>query len=138
MTSRRIGGRPGDLMEGLPVSVTIHPGCRATNTSLIKVLRRPVESAQYTSEDFKKHCTAMDIVQSMGSVGDSYDNSMMESAWSSLKRELVYETHFATKEEARKAVFEWIIWYNNERLHSSIEYMSPMEFEASWDNQEAA
>jgi putative transposase len=93
---------------------------------------------QYTSDDFNKHCTAMDIVQSMGTVGDSYDNCMMESAWSSLKRELVYETHFATKDEARRAIFEWLIWYNSERLHSSIDYMSPMEFEESWDNQEAA
>jgi putative transposase len=93
---------------------------------------------QYTSEDFKKRCTQLSIVQSMGSVGDSYDNAMMESAWSSLKRELVYETHFSTREEARRAVFEWITWYNGERLHSSIEYMSPMEFEESWDNQEAA
>jgi len=93
---------------------------------------------QYTSDDFNKHCTALGIVQSMGTVGDSYDNCMMESAWSSLKRELVYETHFATKDEARRAVFEWLIWYNNERLHSSIDYMSPMEFEESWDNQEAA
>ena len=93
---------------------------------------------QYTSEDFKQLCTQMHIVQSMGSVGDSYDNAMMESAWSSLKRELVYETHFSTRAEARRAVFEWITWYNRERLHSSIAYMSPMEFEESWANQEAA
>lgn len=93
---------------------------------------------QYTSDTFKKRCKQLGIVQSMGSVGDSYDNAMMESAWSSLKRELVYETHFATREEARRAVFEWIIWYNAERLHSSISYMSPMEFEEFWNNQEAA
>jgi putative transposase len=74
----------------------------------------------------------------MGTVGTSYDNCMMESAWSSLKRELVYETHFSTKDEARRLVFEWIIWYNNERLHSSIDYMSPVEFEESWTCQEAA
>jgi transposase InsO family protein len=94
--------------------------------------------SQYTSDDFAAHCRALHIVQSMGRVGDSYDNAMMESAWSSLKRELVYETHFTTKEEARRAVFEWLVWYNRERLHSSIAYMSPMEFEKSWDNQEAA
>jgi transposase InsO family protein len=93
---------------------------------------------QYTSEDFRARCAALGIMQSMGSVGDSYDNAMMESAWSSLKRELVYETHFATREEARQAIFEWLIWYNSERLHSSIGYVSPMEFEESWDNQEAA
>jgi putative transposase len=93
---------------------------------------------QYTSDDFKARCKTLGIVQSMGSVGDSYDNCMMESAWSSLKRELVYETHFTTREEARQAVFEWLIWYNHERFHSSIGYMSPVEFEESWDNQEAA
>lgn len=93
---------------------------------------------QFTADGFKKRCTQMGIVQSMGTVGDSYDNAMAESAWASLKRELVYETHFATREEARSAVFEWIIWYNGERLHSSISYMSPIEFEEFWINQEAA
>jgi putative transposase len=94
--------------------------------------------SQYTSDDFSARCKALHIVQSMGTVGDSYDNAMMESAWSSLKRELVYETHFTTREEARQAVFEWLVWYNKERLPSSIAYMSPMEFGESWDNQEAA
>jgi transposase InsO family protein len=93
---------------------------------------------QYTAQDFKKRCRAMGITQSMGTVGDSYDNAMAESFWSSLKRELVDDAHFATKEDARLAIFEWIIWYNNERLHSSLGYASPQEFEESLDNQEAA
>jgi transposase InsO family protein len=93
---------------------------------------------QYTSDAFGRRCRALRIVQSMGTVGTSYDNAMMESAWSSLKRELMYETHFSTKEEARRLVFEWIVWYNNERLHSSIDYLSPVEFEESWTRQEAA
>ncbi|MDA8316770.1 MAG: IS3 family transposase [Actinomycetota bacterium] len=93
---------------------------------------------QYTSGDFGRLCRRMHIVQSMGTVGTSYDNAMAESVWSSLKRELVYETHFSTKAEARRLVFEWIIWYNSERLHSSIGYLSPMEFEESSTTQEAA
>jgi transposase InsO family protein len=71
----------------------------------------------------------MGIVQSMGSVGDSYDNAMAESFWASLKRELVDDAHYSTKEEARVAVFEWLVWYNRERLHSSIGYQPPEEYE---------
>ena len=93
---------------------------------------------QYTSDAFKKLCRAMGITQSMGTVGDSYDNAMAESFWSSLKRELVDDAYFATKEDARLAIFEWVMWYNSERLHSSLGYASPQEFEESWDNQEAA
>lgn len=93
---------------------------------------------QYTSDNFRHLCRAMGITQSMGTVGDSYDNAMAESFWSSLKRELVDDAYFATKEEARSAIFEWVMWYNTERLHSSLGYASPQEFEESWDNQEAA
>jgi putative transposase len=63
---------------------------------------------------------------------------MAESLWSSLKRELVDDAHFVTRHEARLAVFEWISWYNNERLHSSLDYMSPREFEEFWRSQQAA
>jgi putative transposase len=81
----------------------------------------------------------MKIVQSMGTVGDSYDNAMAESLWSSLTRELVdNDAHFATESEARLAIFEWITWYNSERLHSSLDYMSPREYEESLQDQEAA
>ena len=96
---------------------------------------RSDHGCQYTSDDFKTLCRAMGITQSMGTVGDSYDNAMAESFWSSLKRELVDDAYFATKEDARLAIFEWVMWYNNERLHSSLGYASPQE---SWDNQEAA
>lgn len=93
---------------------------------------------QYTSELFAEACHDMGITQSMGSVGDSYDNAMAESLWASLKRELVDDAHFATKQEARIAVFRWILWYNRERLHSSLGYQSPEEFEQSWSTQQAA
>jgi transposase InsO family protein len=93
---------------------------------------------QYTSGQFKACCERLGIIQSMGTVGDSYDNAMAESLWSSMKRELVDDDYFVTKHQARLAVFEWITWYNNERLHSSLDYMSPREFEEFWHSQRAA
>jgi transposase InsO family protein len=80
----------------------------------------------------------MKIVQSMGTVGDSYDNAMAESLWSSLKRELVDDAYIAATAEARLAIFEWLTWYNTERLHSSLNYMPPREYEESLQDQEAA
>ena len=74
----------------------------------------------------------------MGTVGDSYDNAMAESFFASLKRELVDIAHYSTKQEARTAIFEWIVWYNRERLHSSIGYQPPEEFEELRGLQEAA
>ncbi|MGI8633519.1 MAG: IS3 family transposase [Solirubrobacterales bacterium] len=93
---------------------------------------------QYTSGDYKKLCKLMGITQSMGTVGDSYDNAMAESFFASLKRELVDDAHYCTKQEARTAIFEWIMWYNRERLHSSLGYMPPEEFEELRGRQEAA
>ena len=84
--------------------------------------------SQYTSDDYRRLCRRFGITQSMGTVGDSYDNAMAESFWASLKRELVDWSHFATHAEARAAVFEWINWYNHQRLHTSLHMQSPHEF----------
>lgn len=96
------------------------------------------KGCQYTSEMFKAKCQDMGIVQSMGTVGDSYDNAMAESLWASFKRELVDQAHYFTRREARMAIFEWLVWYNEQRLHSSLGYCPPAEFEESWSHQEAA
>lgn len=86
---------------------------------------------QFTSEMFKTYCSGRGITQSMGSVGDSYDNAMAESLWASLKREATEYCHFTTQDEARQVVFQWLTWYNNSRLHSSIGYMPPAEFDCA-------
>jgi putative transposase len=85
--------------------------------------------SQYTSEDFREMLRISAMAQSMGTVGDSYDNAMAEALWASLKKELVYRTNFNTQEEARTAIFDWIHWYNKTRRHSSIGYVSPIQFE---------
>ena len=97
--------------------------------SLRGVIFHSDHGCQYTSEEYGDLCKALGITQSMGTVGDSYDNALAESVWASLKRELIYESHFKTIAEARVFVFEWLNWYNRSRLHSSLGYLSPVEYE---------
>jgi len=85
---------------------------------------------QYASESYRQRLAQAGVVPSMSRRGNCYDNALMESFWSSLKRELVHRMHFTTRAEARAAIFEWIeIFYNRERLHSALGYQSPVDFE---------
>lgn len=93
------------------------------------MLHRPVELAQYTAGEFRAACQSLGITQSMGTVGDSYDNAMAESFFAGFKREVIDGEHFATRAEARNAIFTWLNWYNQTRLHSSIGNHPPAEYE---------
>ena len=67
----------------------------------------------------------------MSGVGNCWDNAVVESLWASLKNELVFQRNFATRQQAKAAIFEWIeVWYNRKRRHSSLGYISPEAFEA--------
>jgi len=101
-----------------------------TATSFVEVLRRPLESAQYTSVAFGKRCGEASVRPSMGSVGDAYDNAMAESFFSTLEAELLSRRRFASQAEAKMACFSYIEgWYNPVRLHSGLGYRSPIIFE---------
>jgi len=85
---------------------------------------------QYASESYRQRLAAAGVVPSMSRRGNCYDNALIESFWSSMKRELVHQVQFATRAQARAAIFEWIeIFYNRERLHSALGYQSPVDFE---------
>lgn len=85
---------------------------------------------QYASVAYRQRLVQSCVVPSMSRKGNCYDNAAIESFWSSLKRELVYRRQFATRIEARAAIFEWIeIFYNRERLHSALGFKSPVDFE---------
>jgi len=95
-TSRRRDGAPGDFIGDLPVNSFIHPAGLPINTSNIKVLRRPVESANYTSQEFAAVLADLDLRRSMGRTGICYDNAMAESFFAALKNELCNRTVYPT------------------------------------------
>src|SRR6266542_5186967 len=94
------------------------------------VLRRPVERGQYVSLIFGERCRNAGVQLSMGSKGDAYDNAVAESFFASLEKDLLRRRSFATRDDARTAVFDYIeTFYNPIRLHSTLGYLSPVEYE---------
>jgi putative transposase len=91
--------------------------------------------SQYTSWAFGRRLVDEGLVPSMGSVGDCYDNAMMESFWGTMQLELLDSRKWSTRSELATAMFEWIeCWYNPKRRHSSIGMLSPVDFEARHTN----
>lgn len=86
--------------------------------------------SQYTSSSFREMLKNYGIVQSNSSTGNCYDNAVTESFFHTLKTELIYWDKYHSREEAKRSIFEYIeINYNRRRLHSSLGYLSPVEFE---------
>jgi len=99
-------------------------------TSNFRVLRRPLESAQYTSEQFQRLMADHGITCSMSRSGNVWDNAAMESFFSSLKTERTARKVYRTRDAARADVFDYIErFYNPKRRHSTLGYLSPVEFE---------
>ena len=111
--------------------------CDATRMAIAR--RRPEpglvfhsdRGSQYLSDAHRGLLAAHEIRQSAGAVGACWDNAVAESLWATLKCELVYTRSFATREEARAEIFDYIeVFYNRRRRHSSLGYLSPLDFEA--------
>jgi transposase InsO family protein len=101
--------------------------------------RRPAQTlilhsdrgAQFASAAYRQLLAQHGLVPSMSRKGNCYDNAFIESFFSSLKYELVYHQRFATRAQARTAIFDYIeTFYNRTRLHSSLDYQSPINFES--------
>ena len=88
--------------------------------------------SQFASSSYRNLLAQHGLLPSMSRKGNCYDNAHIESFWSSLKYEVVYHRRFATRTEARSAVFDYIeTFYNRTRLHSSLGYVSPATFEST-------
>lgn len=86
--------------------------------------------SQYAAEAYRDKLAAHKITASMSRRGNCYDNAFVESFFRTLKVELIYRTRFKTRQEANAAIFEFIeVWYNRQRMHSSLGYQTPMQYE---------
>jgi transposase InsO family protein len=95
--------------------------------------------SQYASAEYRRMLAANGIVCSMSRRGDCWDNAVAESFFSTIKLELVYENDWATRTEARAAIFEYLeVFYNGERRHSSLGYLSPVAFERAYEEKSLA
>ena len=94
------------------------------------LLHHSDRGVQFASGDYRQQLARHGLLASMSRKGNCYDNAAMESFWSTLKQELVYRRQFQTRTDARQAIFEWIeVFYNRTRLHSSLGFQSPVDFE---------
>jgi len=94
------------------------------------VLRRPVESAQYTSEQFQRLMADNGVTCSMSRSGNVWDNAAMESFLSSLTAERIARKTYRTRNQAKAEALDYIErFYNPIRRHSTLGYLSPIDFE---------
>ncbi len=129
--SRRIVG------WSMGTTLTDHLTCQALRMALGRC--RPPEGlihhsdrgGQYASANYTALLHSAKALPSMSRTGNPYDNAPQESFFSRLKSELIPDRPFATRAQARSATFEYIeVFYNRQRLHSALDYRSPLEFEA--------
>jgi len=130
---------------GWAMATTLHTQLVLDALNMALATRRPKDvvhhsdqGSQYTSIAFGKRCREAGVRPSMGSVGDAYDNAMAESFFATLECELLDRRRFKTQAEARMAVFEFIEgFYNLRRRHSSLGYLSPVDYERRYEEKQA-
>ena len=128
---RLIGWAMGDSLDAaLPISaMRMALEQRRPGTGLLHHSDRGV---QYASAAYRSMLDHYNVTASMSRKANCYDNAVMEAFWSTLKNELVHRRNFATRAEARTAIFEYIeVFYNRIRRHSALGYKSPLAFETS-------
>ena len=139
--SRRIVGWSTSARQSSELMVLALQKAVAERNPPRGVIHHSDHGSQYTSRAFQTVCQAANITPSMGAVGDCYDNAMAESFFATLEKELIHQQRrrFATRAEAELKIFEYIEgFYNRTRLHSALDYRSPVEFEQAHAKRKGA
>ena len=95
----------------------------------VELIHHSDRGSQYTSIDYTQTLDEHGVLASVGSVGDAYDNALAESFVDSFKTELIADRVWQTRSQLELAIVEYISWFNNARLHESLDYLPPAEYE---------
>lgn len=137
--SRRVPGFAMDIHHDEPLArAALQMAVAVRGGDVAGVVFHSDQGSEFVAVDFRAACHRMGITQSMGRVGSALDNSVCEAFNSTLEFELLDKTSFATRAEARHQVAAWIDDYNRERKHSTINMMSPIQYEHAHHQREAA
>ncbi|MEV0568550.1 IS3 family transposase [Dactylosporangium sp. NPDC050588] len=132
-SNRIVGWKAGDRCDTDLILGALEYGIWTRDVRDQALIHHSDRGSNYTSFRFTQRLSDNGILPSMGSVGDSYDNALMENFWSTLKIELVYRTSWQTRDQAENAIFEYIDgWYNTRRIQRELGYRSPDEYETAW------
>lgn len=93
--------------------------------------------SQYAGEAFQNLLRQYQVQPSMSRKGNCWDNACSETLFGSLKVERLHGQRLQTRQQARNEVLDWLHWYNGKRLHSTLNYMSPIEYEREWKRRAA-
>jgi putative transposase len=104
----------------------------------VELIHHSDRGSQYTSIDYTQTLADHQLLASVGSVGDAYDNALAESFVDSFKTELIADRVWRSRSQLELAVVEYIGWYNHGRLHESLGYLPPAEYEQRWRARTAA
>jgi putative transposase len=135
--SRRVVGwqfstnmRTDLVLDALRMALT-----RRAPGAAVELVHHSDAGSQYTSFAFQQELDDHHVLQSIGSVGDAYDNAMAESFVDTFKTELVSDRVWRTRSQLEIAIVEWVAWFNTERLHQSLGDIPPAELEALYAAQ---
>jgi putative transposase len=128
-----VGWAMSDRMTTDLVLAAFEMGLWRRDVSRTELVHHSDKGSQYTSLRFTQRLADAGVSPSTGSVGDSYDNAMAESFFSTIKRELIYGQTWTSRHDAELAIFSWIeSWYNTERIQDDLGMLSPDEFETAY------